>query len=104
MTRMKYRNIHNLKLKTDENNVKKTNTHSKEVSYVSYPSSQLPDNLVTLTPSKQSILSKIKTGFFTNSLILNRIYYLKIILITLKLSITYIDLKEMTIGFVRTVL
>ena len=41
----------------------------QEVSYVSYPSSQLPDNLLTLTPSKQSILSKIKTGFFTNPLI-----------------------------------
>ena len=39
------------------------------MSYVSYLSSQLPDNLVTLTPSKQSILSKIKTGLFINPLI-----------------------------------
>jgi hypothetical protein len=60
---------HDSKLKIDENNVKKTNTHSKEVSYVSYPSSQLPDKSVTLTRSKQSVLSKIKTGFFTNPLI-----------------------------------
>ena len=36
---------------------------------MSYPSSQLPDNSLTLTPSKQSILSKIKTEFFTNPLI-----------------------------------
>ena len=38
----------------------------QEVSYLSYPSPQSQDNLITLTPSQQSILSKIKTGFFTN--------------------------------------
>jgi hypothetical protein len=60
---------HDLELKTDENNVKKTNTHSQKVSYLSYPSSQAQDNLIILTPSQQSNLSKIKIGLFTNPLI-----------------------------------
>ena len=60
---------HDSKLKTNENNVEKTNTYSPELSYLSYPSPESQDSLITLTPSQQFILSKIKAGFFTNPLI-----------------------------------
>ena len=49
--------------------LKKINTHSEEVSYLSYPSSESKDTLTTLTSSQKFILSKIKAGFFTNPLI-----------------------------------
>jgi hypothetical protein len=57
------------KLKTDENNVKKINTHSREMSYLSYPSPQSQDNLIKLKSLQHSIFSKIKTGLFINPLI-----------------------------------
>jgi hypothetical protein len=60
---------HDSKLKTDENNVKKINIHSREVSYLSYPSPQSQDSLITLKSSQHSIFSKIKTGLFINPLI-----------------------------------
>jgi hypothetical protein len=60
---------HDSKLKIDENNFKKINTHSQEVSYLSYPSPESKDTSTTLPPSQHYILSKIKAGFFTNSLI-----------------------------------
>jgi len=64
-------------LKINENNVKKTNTYSTEVSYLSYPSydttkakeidpfSKIPQP----TTSKQSMALKIQTRLFTNPLI-----------------------------------
>ena len=52
-----------------KNNIKRINTHFIEVSYPSYPSPPSQDSLITLTPSQQSILLKIKTGLFINSLI-----------------------------------
>ena len=36
------------------------------MSYLSYPSPESQNTLITLTPSQQFILSKIKAGFFTN--------------------------------------
>jgi hypothetical protein len=70
---------HDSKLKIDENNVKKNNIHSREVSYVSYPSydttntkdqkssSEVPTS--STTPSQQSMALKIQAGLFTNPLI-----------------------------------
>ena len=57
---------HDLKLKIDEDNLKKINTHSPEVSYPSYPSPESHDTFIILTPSQKSLLSKIKGGFITN--------------------------------------
>jgi hypothetical protein len=67
---------HDSKLKIDENNIKKANTHSTEVSYVSYLSYDTTNanqessyKIPQLTTSKQSTALKIQSELFRNPLI-----------------------------------